>query len=121
VWAIKGLGIRVIVAASFGDIFRANCHQNGLLPVVLDGTDVEVLAGLAASGTPITVDLEARQIRAGGLSWEFAIGHTRRKSLLEGLDDLDLVMRDMPQISAWEAADRTDRAWAWTPVAQDPP
>jgi 3-isopropylmalate/(R)-2-methylmalate dehydratase small subunit len=121
VWAIKGFGIRVIVAPSFGDIFRANCHQNGLLPIVLDDSDLDALAGLAASGTHVTVDLEAQQIRAGGLSWDFAIGHTQRMSLLEGLDDLDLAMRDMPQIRAWEEADRTARSWVWAPVARDRP
>lgn len=121
VWAIKGLGIRVLVAPSFGDIFKANCHQNGLLPVVLDGRDVDALAGFAVSGAHVTVDLEVQQIRAGSLTWDFAIGRTQRMALLEGLDDLDLAMCHMPQIRAWEAADRTARSWAWAPVARDRP
>ena len=35
VWAMIANNIRVIVARSFADIYRENCLQNGLLPVVL--------------------------------------------------------------------------------------
>src|SRR5438046_8518061 len=35
VWSMLANGIRVIVAKSFADIYRENCLQNGLLPVVL--------------------------------------------------------------------------------------
>jgi 3-isopropylmalate/(R)-2-methylmalate dehydratase small subunit len=110
VWAIKGLGIRVIIAPSFGDIFRANCYQNGLLPIVLAEEEVNELAALAATGPPITVDLEARQIRAEERQWTFAIGETQRLSLLEGLDDLDLALRDLDQIRSWERDDRATRS-----------
>ena len=34
-WALGGLGIRAVIAPSFGDIFHANCLRNGLLPVRL--------------------------------------------------------------------------------------
>lgn len=118
VWAIVGLGIRCIVAPSFGDIFQGNCHQNGVLPVVLDVTEVDDLAGLAATGTPVTVDLAAQQIRAADRSWSFAIGPTQKLALLEGLDDLDLALRDIDTIRVWERADRANRPWAWTSVQQ---
>ncbi len=36
VWSMLANNIRVIVAKSFADIYRENCLQNGLLPVVLD-------------------------------------------------------------------------------------
>ena len=35
VWGMLANNIRVIVARSFADIYRENCLQNGLLPVVL--------------------------------------------------------------------------------------
>ncbi len=35
VWGMLANNIRVIVAKSFADIYRENCLQNGLLPVVL--------------------------------------------------------------------------------------
>lgn len=119
VWAIKGLGIRVIVAPSFGDIFQANCHQNGLLPVVLPAADVDALAVIASSGTTVTVDVENLVIHAGGRTWPFRLGATQQLSLLEGLDDLDLAMRHMPAIRAWENADQVARPWAWASIARN--
>ena len=35
VWGMLANNIRVIVARSFADIYRENCLQNGLLPIVL--------------------------------------------------------------------------------------
>ena len=35
VWALMGMGVRCVIAPSFGDIFFSNCFQNGLLPVKL--------------------------------------------------------------------------------------
>src|SRR3954453_13804562 len=45
VWALQELGIRAIIGSGFGDMFFANCFQNGILPVVLDK---QIVNGLAA-------------------------------------------------------------------------
>ncbi|HSR40633.1 MAG TPA: 3-isopropylmalate dehydratase small subunit, partial [Longimicrobiales bacterium] len=42
-WALEDFGIRAVIAPSFADIFRSNCVQNGMLPVVLEAS---VVAGL---------------------------------------------------------------------------
>src|SRR6266702_2602962 len=34
-WALQQYGFKAVIAPSFGDIFRSNCYQNGLLPVQL--------------------------------------------------------------------------------------
>jgi 3-isopropylmalate/(R)-2-methylmalate dehydratase small subunit len=113
VWAIKGLGIRCIVAPSFGDIFQANCYQNALLAIALNDTQVAELAEAAATGAPVTVDLPAQRITAADRVWLFSIGLAQKAALLEGLDDLDLAVRDLDRIQAWERADREARPWAW--------
>ena len=41
VWSMLANNIRVIVAKSFADIYRENCLQNGLLPVVLAPADAD--------------------------------------------------------------------------------
>jgi 3-isopropylmalate/(R)-2-methylmalate dehydratase small subunit len=121
VWAIRGLGIRVIVAPSFGDIFEANCHQNGVLPITLDPAAVDALAEVAETAAAVSVDVEEQQVRAAGRRWDFALGPTQKLSLLEGLDDLDLALRDIDAVRAWEHADRTARPWAWAPVSRTTP
>jgi 3-isopropylmalate/(R)-2-methylmalate dehydratase small subunit len=118
VWAIVGLGIRCVIAPSFGDIFSANCFQNGVLPIVLDADDVSALAAIAADGTPLTVDLPAQTITAADRSFTFDIGELQKTALAQGLDDLDLALRDLDRIRAWEARDRAERPWAWTTTSR---
>ena len=48
VWALKGMGIKAVIAPYFGDIFNNNCFQNGLLPVALPIHEIEQLASLRA-------------------------------------------------------------------------
>ena len=50
VWALQGMGVRCVVAPSFGDIFEANCHQNGLLPITLPEDQMHELAAVADTG-----------------------------------------------------------------------
>ena len=33
VWSLQEMGIRAVIGSSFGDIFFANCFQNGILPL----------------------------------------------------------------------------------------
>src|SRR5215468_6529755 len=61
VWGMLANNIRVIVAKSFADIYRENCLQNGLLPVVLGAQDADAFEQrvIAVNGSaPFMVDLE---------------------------------------------------------------
>src|SRR5437867_6646092 len=77
VWGMLANDIRVIVAKSFADIYRENCLQNGLLPIVLPpaAADAFVQRAIAANGAaPFTVDLETQTISGpGGPDIAFAI------------------------------------------------
>jgi 3-isopropylmalate dehydratase small subunit len=69
IWSMLANGIRVIVAKSFADIYRENCLQNGLLPVVLGGAlgDRFIARVVTADGkAPFTVDLLTQQISGPG-------------------------------------------------------
>lgn len=113
VWALKGAGIRCVIAPSFGDIFYDNCFQNGVLPVRLEASTVERLMGLAGAGDPFTVDLAAERVSVGHDAWTFTIDPWRRDSLLQGLDGIAFTLRSRSAILQWQAADRELRAWAW--------
>ena len=115
VWAIKGLGVRCIIAPSFGDIFRSNCFKNGLLPLTLPAADVAALAAEArpASGR-FVVDLDACRITTpSGRTISFAVSPLRREALLEGLDDLALMLRRDDALRAFERTDRACRPWVY--------
>lgn len=114
VWSLQALGIRCVIAPSFGDIFFGNCFQNGLLPVVLDEDDVDRLAEDAASGDPVAVDLQACVVTsARGTEIAFTLDATRRMQLLEGLDDLALGLRRRDLVRTFEASDRKARPWIY--------
>ena len=69
VWGMLANNIRVIVAKSFADIYRENCLQNGLLPVVLAPADADAFVArvVAVNGAaPFTVDLETQRISGPG-------------------------------------------------------
>ena len=106
VWALEDHGFRAIIAPSFADIFRTNCTKVGLLPVALPAGVVRALmdAVTADRALEVTVDLEAREVRAGELRAAFEIDDFTRWRLLEGLDDIGLTLRHEDAISAFEAA-----------------
>lgn len=117
VWAIAGLGIRCIIAPSFGEIFFGNCFQNGLLPIVLPQAAVEKL-GAALDADPerarVTVDL-AQQVVVGpdGARLPFEIEPLRKKALLEGLDEIGLTRLRNAEITAFQEKDRARRPWVY--------
>ena len=119
VWAIAGMGIRCVIAPSFGEIFFGNCFQNGLLPIRLPASTVDALLERLAAApadapgqATLSVDLQACQLRT---PWDETIGFEvealRRQMLLEGLDPIGLTLRHAAQIEAFQAADRTRRPW----------
>ena len=106
-WAIQQYGFKVVIAPSFGDIFRNNCFQNGLLPVQLSGRDVQTLIRRAQELTDyrITVDLEAQEVHDSmGFSAKFEVDAFRRDCLLRGLDDIGLTLEKASAIDAYEKA-----------------
>ena len=114
VWALQGLGVRAVIAPSYGDIFYSNCFQNGVLPIRLPLAQVEALPAQRAAGAPIEVDLEKKTLTApDGTATSFAIDPLRREALLQGLDDIGPTLKDDALIRDWQARDRLARPWAW--------
>jgi 3-isopropylmalate/(R)-2-methylmalate dehydratase small subunit len=121
VWGMLANNIRVIVARSFADIYRENCLQNGLLPVVLAPAVAEAFEQrvIAANGTaPFIVDLATQTISGpGGADIKFEIAAADRTRLLEGLDDIGLTLKHTDEIVAFEK--RMAAAQPWLQTARD--
>ncbi len=114
VWAMAGIGIRCVIAESFGDIFHANCFQNGVLPIVLSAPEVAYLAKEAARLVELCVDLQQQTISAAsGRTIPFDIDASRRHALLLGLDEIGETMQHAADIAAWQDADQVNRPWMW--------
>lgn len=114
VWALTDYGFRVVVSARFADIFRGNALKGGLLPVQLAQDTVQTLMTLVEADpqTEVEVDLDAREVRAGGVHASFELDDYTRWRLMEGLDDIGLTLRDEPAITSYERQRAT-----WLPTA----
>jgi len=119
VWAVGGMGIRCVIAPSFGEIFFGNCFQNGILPIRLAAATAERLQDkLAAARTPeaatLAVDLRSQRI---GTPWGEAIAFDveplRKAALLEGLDAIGVTLKKSAAIDAFQARQRMERPWVW--------
>jgi 3-isopropylmalate/(R)-2-methylmalate dehydratase small subunit len=115
VWALWDLGVRAVIAPTFGDIFYGNCFQNGMLPVRLPAAEVEAIAAeIRSGGREITVDLVGqRVVTASGRAIRFEIEPGRRKALLEGLDAIGVTLTYAADIDRFQARDRVQRPWLY--------
>ncbi|HEX7873594.1 MAG TPA: 3-isopropylmalate dehydratase small subunit [Sphingobium sp.] len=114
-WAIGDMGIRVIIAESFGEIFYSNCFRNGMLPIRLPADQVAALRTRAEAGGIITVDLESRSITGAGTPIEFAVPDDRREALLKGWNDTTRILAlHGADITAFEKAQKSAAPWLWT-------
>jgi 3-isopropylmalate/(R)-2-methylmalate dehydratase small subunit len=121
VWAIAGLGIRCVIAPSFGEIFFGNCFQNGVLPVRLPRATVSAMLEQLGRVPPqaperatLTVDLQHQTIATPwGEPIRFDIEPLRREALLEGLDGIGVTLKRGAAIDAFQQRQRAARPWVW--------
>ena len=106
-WALGQYGFKVVVAPSFADIFRNNCLENGLLPIVLPEETVQrIIANAEADpGYRLNVDLEAERVwdESEDVAADFSIEPFQRYCLLNGLDSIGLTLEHEDNISEFES------------------
>jgi 3-isopropylmalate/(R)-2-methylmalate dehydratase small subunit len=104
-WALQQAGFRAVIAPSFGDIFRNNCYQNGLLPVALPENIVRQLLDRAENqpGYRLTIDLDNQTVAdERDTLASFDIDASVKHRILNGLDDIGLTMQHAQVIAAFE-------------------
>jgi 3-isopropylmalate/(R)-2-methylmalate dehydratase small subunit len=114
VWALLEYGFRCVIAPSFADIFFSNCFKNGLLPIVLDEEIVDGLFAEAMGDSPLelTISLPDQTVATGaGKTHPFAIDANRKRSLVEGLDDIGQTLAHAEQIRDFEVGHREAMPW----------
>lgn len=98
-WAIKDYGFDVVIAPSFADIFYNNCFKNGILPISLPK---EIVNDLMKTDSVVQVDLKSQTIKYNSKSIHFDIDESRKKTLLEGLDDIAVTLQHENKITQFE-------------------
>lgn len=110
-WALADLGIRVVIAPCFSDIFSGNAVKNGILPLVLPQAAVDRLLTVAATD-PVDVDLETQTVTTRFQDrFTFEIDPFRKSCLMGGLDEIGITLESESAITAFEARDASARPW----------
>jgi 3-isopropylmalate/(R)-2-methylmalate dehydratase small subunit len=106
VWALMDYGFKVVLSSRFADIFRGNSGKAGLVAAQVEQDVVERLWSMVEADptTPVNVDLEKREVRAGDLVAPFQIDDYTRWRLLNGLDDIGITLSHEEDIASYEAA-----------------
>jgi 3-isopropylmalate/(R)-2-methylmalate dehydratase small subunit len=119
VWALADYGFEAVVSPRFGDIFRNNAVKQGLLPATVEPELGQALmeAVLADTTLEITIDVARGTLEApaAGLSGTFWLDDFERQRLLNGWDDIGLILRHEPDIERHESARPS-----WMPSAARP-
>ena len=111
-WSLLDFGFRSIIAPSFADIFYNNCFKNGILPIRLDQSDVDHLMKEAENKKTLTINLEEQSIvDESGKSIGFEIEEFKKKSLIEGLDDIGLTLKKSEEIGVYEEGMQEKFPW----------
>ncbi|MBY0520555.1 MAG: 3-isopropylmalate dehydratase small subunit [Sphingomonas sp.] len=111
VWALHDYGVRAIIAPSFAPIFESNCVRNGIIPVVLDAAIIAQLDEI------VSIDLKAQTVASGPVVAGFAIDPAAKAMLAEGLDAIDLTLKQAEAIDEFLAADKVARPWIYLEAA----
>jgi 3-isopropylmalate dehydratase small subunit len=114
-WALRDLGVTCLISTSFGEIFRANCFKNGMLPIVLPPEPWAELLRLAEAGGELEVDLTTCTISGPDIAQiPFDVDPSRREALLEGWDEIAIALRkDADAIAAFEHRQRAAQPWLY--------
>ncbi|MET0249135.1 MAG: 3-isopropylmalate dehydratase small subunit [Sphingobium sp.] len=116
-WALADMGVRVVIAPSFSDIFSGNAFKNGILTVALPQEAVDRLMEVGRTD-PIHIDLEQRTVTTAFQDrFTFEIDPFRRECLLGGLDEIGLTLNDADTITAYEARRAGEQPWLVPAIA----
>ena len=110
-WSLLDFGFKSIIAPSFADIFFNNCFKNGILPIKLDQSKVDILMKEAEDKKEISVDLENQIIIYDEKNIKFEVDEFRRKCLIEGLDDIGLTFQKNKKIDIHEEKIHNIQPW----------
>ena len=107
VWALFDYGIRVIIASSFADIFYNNCFKKGLLAIFLGKNEIEYLFNLVdEKDASVEVSLQKQTVSLSEKTINFDIDSTRKKMLLEGMDEISYTLSFNDRILNYEKASK---------------
>lgn len=105
-WAIADYGFKAVVSSFFADIHKNNELNNFVLPVVVSEKFLASLFETIEQNpqAEITIDLPSQRIinETTGEWEEFEINPYKKECLLEGLDDIEYLLKNKKEIEKFE-------------------
>ena len=112
---IAHMGIRCLIGVSFGTTFVKSCYQQCILPIAFDRDTVLHLADLAEAGGVFTADLVKKVLHCpDGLDLMIEVDESKRLSMMEGLDDVGMTLKEKDVILAFFEEDKKKRPWLYS-------
>jgi 3-isopropylmalate/(R)-2-methylmalate dehydratase small subunit len=109
-WALTDYGFKVIVSSYFGDIFKGNALNNGLLPILVSPEFLKEITTLILENpnTNLIVDLENQTISVDNynLVAKFEIDPYKKICMINGFDDIDFLINNKEKIEAFEKGEK---------------
>lgn len=110
-WALEDMGVKVVIAPSFSDIFSGNAYKNGILLVALPQDQIDRLMEVAATDE-IHVDLDTQTVTTPFQDrFSFPVDPFRKHCLSNGLDEIGLTLGSSGAIDAYEGHRQFDQPW----------
>ena len=103
-WAIQDYGFNVVIAPSFADIFYNNCVKNGILPIQLQGVQVdELIRKGKAQDYKLVINLQEQTVAGQDSTlYKFTIDPYWKEMLLNGWDEIALTFQYDAYIAKYE-------------------
>jgi 3-isopropylmalate/(R)-2-methylmalate dehydratase small subunit len=106
-WSLQDYGFRAVLAPSFSEIFRNNCHKIGLVAVALPQPVIErIMRAVEADHMiEIVVDVVDRRVAVPAIDLDepFELDDHTHHRILHGLDDIGITLTHEADITAYEA------------------
>ena len=114
VYALRDAGFKAVISTGFGDIFRANASNNGLLTAVVDASDSRCLLDyLHNESATVLINIRQRSITLEDTVIAFQLDEMPALKLINGWDDVDLTQAYNEQIAEFRLQQLADRQWIW--------
>ena len=113
VWGLMQLGIKAVIASSFGEIFYSNAINNRLLVARVSERDADRITAVikANPGIAVALDIEALTIAVAGETLSFHLAPRHRDAFLGGLDMIETTLKETNKIKAFAAQWATKYPW----------
>ncbi|RLA08238.1 MAG: 3-isopropylmalate dehydratase small subunit [Gammaproteobacteria bacterium] len=115
VWALADFGFKVVIAPSFADIFFNNCFKNGVLPIVLSADEINTIFAKCQKNHNLSlkIDLEKQTISTDNndMVFNFNIDEAKKHRLLNGLDDIAMILQHSSDIKNYEKQRQKTEPW----------